>query len=90
MKLGIDCYIFYYPKGSYIPKHKDPHKFGRQYRFNIELVKAKKGGVFKCNDTILSWFDRLYLFRADTNYHRVTVIEEGSRIVFSLGIFLND
>lgn len=88
MKLGIDCYIFYYPTNSYIPKHKDPAKFGKQYRFNIELVKAKNGGEFICKNIIYSLFNRVYLFRADKEYHRVTTIVEGCRIVFSLGIFI--
>lgn len=83
--LGIDIYLFHYPQGSFIPKHKDPGKSGAHYRFNIELVAAKKGGVFICENKILALFSRIYLFRADTNYHQVSVIEEGCRIVLSFG-----
>jgi hypothetical protein len=87
MKLGLDCYLFYYPTGSFIPKHKDPHKYGNQYRFNIELIPATKGGKFICKNVIINWFNRIYLFRADAEYHRVTKIEEGIRVVLSFGFF---
>lgn len=88
MKYGFDCYLFYYPTGSYIPKHKDPSKYGAQYRFNIELVSAKKGGKFICRNNIFQLFDKIFLFRADTEYHKVTKIEEGCRIVLSFGRFI--
>lgn len=87
-KFGFDCYLFCYPTGSYIPKHKDPSKYGAQYRLNFELIKATKGGQFKCNNIIFSLFNRIYLFRADTEYHSVTTVEEGKRVVLSFGKFL--
>jgi hypothetical protein len=83
--LGIDIYLFHYPEGSCIPKHKDPAKYGPHYRFNVELKKAKVGGEFKCANKVFSWWNRVHLFRADANYHRVTKIEKGSRWVFSIG-----
>lgn len=55
------------------------------YRFNIELIKAKKGGQFICPKMIWSAFDRFYFFRADNSYHKVTKIEEGTRWVLSFG-----
>jgi hypothetical protein len=76
--------LFHYKTGSYIPKHKDPSKGKKLYRFNIELVSAKKGGQFVCNKKIWSW-GRMFLFRADDSYHYVTPIEEGSRWVISFG-----
>ncbi len=82
----FDCYLFHYKQGSYIPRHKDPSGGRKIYRFNIELKKAKRGGVFKCNNMIWSWKNRIYLFRADTTYHYVTPIEEGSRWMLSFGI----
>ena len=86
--LGFDCYLFHYPTGSFIPKHKDPAKFGPHYRFNIELVKAKKGGEFLCKEMIFSLRNRIHFFRADDSYHQVTKIEEGSRWVLSFGFTL--
>jgi hypothetical protein len=83
--LGFDCYLFYYPTGSYIPKHKDPKHNGAMYRFNIEIKSAKIGGQFICNNMIWSWKNRFFFFRADTSYHYVTKIESGSRIVLSFG-----
>jgi hypothetical protein len=88
MKYHFDCYLFYYPTGSFIPKHKDPDKYGKQYRFNIELVSADDGGKFICKNNIISWFNKIYLFRADRDYHWVTKIEKGQRIVLSFGFFI--
>lgn len=81
----FDCYLFHYKEGSYIPKHKDPRGGRKIYRFNLELIKAKKGGKFVCNNMLFSLGRRLFLFRADTSYHYVTPIEEGSRWVLSVG-----
>lgn len=83
-KIRWDIYLFHYPEGSYIPKHKDPSKYGKHYRFNITLKKPKKGGEFKCRNVVFKW-KRFCLFRADANYHRVTKIEQGSRWVLSFG-----
>lgn len=83
--LGIDIYLFHYPEGSWIPKHKDPGKYGPHYRFNIELKKTDVGGEFKCSNKIFSLWNRVQCFRADTNYHRVTKIQKGSRWVLSFG-----
>lgn len=84
-RLGVDCYLFRYVEGAYIPKHKDPATGGKMYRFNIELIKAITGGEFKCPKMIWSWRDRLYFFRADNSYHKVTTIDKGSRWVLSFG-----
>ena len=83
-KLKWDIYIFHYKEGSYIPKHKDPSKYGKHYRFNIELKKADKGGKFICSSVVFKWW-RFCLFQADANYHKVTKIEKGSRWVLSFG-----
>lgn len=84
-RFGFDCYLFYYPQGSFIPKHKDPAKYGPHYRLNFELVKAKNGGKFICDRTVFSLFGRIHCFRADAFYHQVTPIEEGCRWVLSFG-----
>ena len=82
--LRWDIYLFHYPTGSLIPKHKDPAKYGAHYRFNVTLKKAKQGGEFKCNNVVFKWW-RFCLFRADANYHSVTRIEQGSRWILSFG-----
>ena len=81
----FDCYIFHYKEGSYIPKHKDPSCGRKIYRLNFELVKAKEGGQFVCNNMIFSLFGRIHFFRADTSYHYVTPITKGKRILLSFG-----
>lgn len=80
----LDCYILHYCKGASIPPHKDPVRKGNMYRLNIEIWKAKKGGVFHCN-SLFSLFNRIYFFRPDLEKHYVTPVEEGSRWVFSIG-----
>lgn len=86
MKIGFDCYIFHYPTGSFIPKHKDPAKFGPQWRLNFTLKKPIKGGEFVCNGPYYKWW-RFTLFRADFYYHYVNKIEEGERWLISFGFF---
>jgi len=85
--LKTDIYIFHYKTGSFIPKHKDPGKYGRHYRFNITLKKADKGGEFVCSNVVFRWW-RFCLFRADANFHKVKKIEKGSRWVLSIGVTL--
>lgn len=80
----FDCYLFRYPTGSRIPKHKDPSFGLRHYRLNIELVRAKRGGQFICPNMIFSFW-RIHFFRADDSYHWVTPIEEGTRWLLSFG-----
>jgi hypothetical protein len=81
----FDCYIFHYKLGSYIPRHKDPSGGRRIYRLNIELKSATRGGQFTCGKIIWQFRQRIYLFRADANYHYVTPIEDGSRWLLSFG-----
>ncbi len=86
---AFDCYLFHYRTGSYIPKHKDPSGGKAVYRLNIELVKARRGGVFVCNKMLWKWRERIYFFRADDSYHYVTPIEEGDRWLLSFGFKVN-
>lgn len=83
-KTRSDCYLFHYPEGSWIPKHKDPAKYGPHYRFNITIKRPVAGGVFECQKVIWKWW-RFCLFRADKYYHQVTPITKGSRWVLSFG-----
>lgn len=79
-----DCYLLYYPKGSEIPVHRDPVSIGDHYRLNIMLKKAKDGGDFICKDPILRW-PRVFYFRPDKSWHAVTRINEGYRLMLSIG-----
>ena len=80
----FDCYLLKYPQGSQISRHQDPVTDRRHYRLNIVLWKAAKGGVFSCENPLLSW-GRVVLFRSDTSPHEVTLIEKGCRYVLSFG-----
>ena len=82
--------MFKYKEGSYIPKHKDPSSNRKVYRLNIVLVKANRGGEFICPKCLFNFKNRVFLFRADTSYHKVTKIENGQRILLSLGFKLKE
>ena len=84
-RFKFDMHLIHYPTGSSIPPHKDKANFDqRHYRFNIEVKRSKKGGKFECDKCIFRWW-RIALFRPDEQKHSVTQIEEGTRLVFSIG-----
>ena len=83
-RLGYDCYLVYYPQGSYISAHYDKVEDRRHYRMNIILKKSNIGGQFRCLDPIFSKY-RVNVFRPDISEHSVTEIEDGYRLVFSFG-----
>ena len=87
MKFRTDCYLFHYPTGSFIPRHKDPKKYGAQWRLNLTIKKPKSGGEFICEGPVYRWW-RFTLFRADRDYHYTKPVIEGERLVLSLGLFL--
>lgn len=82
--LKCDCYLLYYPKGSRIGAHTDEVESGRHYRLNIMLKKAKKGGDFVCPEATFKC-GRIALFRPDIQEHMVTTIQEGYRVMLSIG-----
>ncbi|WPH64684.1 hypothetical protein [Vibrio phage vB_VpaP_SJSY21] len=83
-RLKADAYILYYPEGSFIPPHTDDVVSGKHYRLNIELKRAKAGGIFYTESSILE-FGRAVLFRPDISLHKVSRINKGSRLVLSFG-----
>lgn len=84
-QIKFDMHLIHYPEKSSIPPHKDPANFQqRHYRLNIEVKRPKKGGQFECEQCIFRWW-RIALFRPDEQQHSVTQIEEGTRMVFSIG-----
>lgn len=85
--IPFDFYLLKYPVGAYIPLHKDEPGFGRHYRVNIILKKAKKGGIFWADNTIYS-NNRINFFRPDLSSHLVSKVENGTRYVLSFGWIL--
>lgn len=86
----FDCYLFVYSEGGMIPKHKDPRKYGKQYRFNLVLKKPKSGGKFWCKGKHFNFNDRIILFRADKYYHGISEVTEGQRIMLSFGFYFKE
>ena len=83
--LRMDCCVIRYPIGTCIPPHRDPVSLSdRHYRLNVTLRRAAKGGELICERSILR-LGSLNFFRPDLAEHQVTMIEEGTRYVFSIG-----
>lgn len=79
-----DFYILKYPVGSEIKEHVDPVSDRCHYRLNIIIKKAKKGGEFFTEKSIINT-SRIKFFRPDLYKHSLTKIEKGSRYVISIG-----
>ena len=82
---GVDVHILRYNQGDYIPPHIDPVTNRRHYRFNLELRKAKRGGILVVQNPILR-IGRICIFRSDISLHSVSPIASGKRIILSIGI----
>lgn len=83
--LPFDVYLLSFAKGVSIPTHTDRAPAGkRHYRFNIFLRQPKRGGQFVSTGCILSGW-RFNVFRPDITPHSVSKIEQGSRLVLSIG-----
>jgi hypothetical protein len=83
-RLMCDTYILYFPKDSRVSAHTDEVQAGRHYRLNIMLKRAKRGGEFICPDATFKWW-RIAMFRPDIQEHMVTTIQEGYRVMLSIG-----
>jgi hypothetical protein len=81
-----DCYLLFYPINSFIQPHIDKVK-GKHFRINLILRQAIKGGVFFCSNPIINW-KRIKIFRADISEHGLTNIEQGTRLVLSIGFIV--
>lgn len=80
----IDLYLLKFPEGSEIPEHTDNTDSGRHFRLNIVLVRATKGGEFRCRSPIYE-SSRIKFFRPDLSPHAVEKVVKGTRYVLSLG-----
>jgi hypothetical protein len=82
---AFDCYLLYYPVDSAISSHVDEVQLGNHYRLNIELKKAKEGGHFLLSGKPIFKFWRTVCFRPDKQFHSVSNIKKGYRLVLSIG-----
>ncbi len=91
--LDHDAYLIKYPVGSSIPTHVDPAPSATvgHVRLNCLLTEGVGGTLFVNDAPIPLRVRHAYMFRPDTEPHRVSVVERGERIVWSVGAtFLND
>lgn len=79
----FDIYLIKYPEGSKIDTHTDPVKEWRHVRINIVLKQAKSGGIFSGEGRIWGG-QRFNVFYSDLP-HEVSKIEQGSRLLLSVG-----
>ena len=73
--------------GENIGLHKDPATKGKQYKIQINLHSAKKGGQFVCDKYVLN-LPLIKIYRADEATHGVLRVEVGKRIDVIIGISL--
>lgn len=82
--IPFDAYFLQFPQTAVVPTHIDKVESGHHYRLNIILKRARRGGEFVCESTIINW-SRVKLFRPDLYAHSVTEVVEGNRYVLSIG-----
>ena len=85
--LPFDVYLLKFEPGSEVPPHQDQVEQGRHYRLNLVLKHAASGGVFACENVIFE-SRSLKVFRPDENKHSVSLVEQGTRYVLSIGWIL--
>lgn len=82
-----DAYMLRYRPGAFIPPHKDDAPLAHEHRrMNFIVQSAEKGGrlIVDNQPYLLSCRDA-YIFRPDLEEHEVTKVEEGTRLVFTVG-----
>lgn len=87
-----DAYLLYYPTGAFIPKHRDEASVVgmKHYRLNALVTLPKNGGIFIADDEVVNWdIGDAVLFKPDCVIHEVTRIEDGERLVWSVGCWKN-
>ena len=87
--LPFDVYMLRFREGAQIAPHTDPVSFGRHYRCNIVVKRAKAGGEFVCANPIFAT-RRIKVFRPDACEHSVTQVTAGTRYVLSIGWVLRN
>ncbi|AOT07681.1 hypothetical protein [Pseudoalteromonas luteoviolacea] len=82
--IKFDVYLLKFPEGSEVPEHIDEVSSGRHFRLNLVLKKANKGGEFICQSPLYE-SNRIKFFRPDCCVHAVTKVEQGNRLLLSIG-----
>lgn len=84
--LPVDMHLIRYRVGDFVGAHHDPVDGRRHYRINVELRRARRGGLFYAYPLAqVLFFGRVILFRPDLATHGVTEVREGRRLVLSVG-----
>ena len=86
--LGWDCFLLRYPIYSEIPAHRDPPlaEGWRHLRLNAVVRQSMMGGVLFLDGSAVPLEEReAILFWPDQSLHRVSRIEQGERLLWSVG-----
>ena len=85
---GHDCYFLRYPEKSHIPLHLDDAPFGKEHRrFNLILLQPYKGGELYVEGHRIDLLPGdAYIFRPDKEEHEVRLIQDGVRLVWTVGV----
>lgn len=87
---GHDAYFIKYPTGSLSPSHLDPVPGFEHRRVNMILRMPPKGGVLTVDGVEYDLLERdAYTFSPDREWHGVSAVDEGERIVFTVGTVVN-
>jgi hypothetical protein len=86
-----DAWLLRYPRGASIPPHVDPPEAtGMQHvRLNAIVRAPRAGGVFTVDGAVVALAEGdAVVFRPDVDVHAVSVVDDGDRLVFSVGAWL--
>jgi hypothetical protein len=82
----FDAWLLRYPVGSDIPAHTDPALEGLCHVRLNALIVAGAGGMLCLDGLDVPLHDRdAYIFRPDIVEHSVAAIQQGTRLVLSVG-----
>lgn len=85
---GMDCYLIKYLPNTYIPPHTDPVPGFKHFRLNIVLKQTGRGGNLYFYKT--RQYGRVFLFRPDHVEHSVSNVDNGTRLVLSIGLVVRE
>lgn len=86
-----DAWLLRYPRGASIPPHIDPPEApGMQHvRLNAIVRAPARGGVLTVDGAVVALAEGdAVVFRPDAHEHAVSVVDDGARLVFSVGAWL--
>lgn len=85
LPIPFDWYLISFPQRAFIEEHVDEVEGDfKHWRMNITLKQCVRGGKFRCEDAYVKTplFD---VFRPDIMEHSLQRVDDGHRLVLSIG-----